>query len=50
MKSIVFIRGKRYTILPTLTLDGIIAAEIIKGSCNKENFQVFIINQVVKYI
>ncbi|GET03069.1 homeodomain-like protein [Rhizophagus clarus] len=47
MKSVVFIRGKRYTILPALTLDGIIAAEIIEGSCNKENFQAFIINQVI---
>lgn len=49
-KSVVFVRGKRYTILPALTLDGFIAAEIIEGSCNKELFQAFIINQVVKYI
>jgi hypothetical protein len=46
-KSVVFIRGNRYTILPALTLDGFIAAEIIEGSCNKENFQTFIVNQVV---
>ena len=48
-KSVVFIRGTRYTILPALTLDGFIAAEIIEGSCTKELFQTFIINQVVKY-
>ena len=35
-KHIVFIRGKRYTILPALTLDGFIAANIMEGSCNKE--------------
>ena len=49
-KSVVFVRGNRYTILPALTLDGFIAAEIIEGSCNKEKFQTFIVNQVVSYI
>ena len=47
-KSVVFIRGNRYTILPALTLNGFIAAEVIEGSCTKELFQAFIINQVVK--
>ena len=46
-KHMVFIRGRRYTILPALTLDGFIAAEIIEGSCNKEQFQTFILTQVV---
>ena len=48
-KNVVFIRGKRYTILPALTLDGFIAAEIMEGSCNKENFQTFILTQVVSF-
>lgn len=48
-KSTVFIRGIRYTILPALTLDGFIAAEVIEGSCTKELFQAFIVNQVVMY-
>ncbi len=48
-KSIVFVRGKRYTILPALTLDGFIAADIMEGSCNKESFQTFILTQVVCY-
>jgi len=48
-KSVVFVRGIRYTILPALTLDGFIAADIIEGSCNKEKFQAFIVNQVVSY-
>ncbi|GBB88280.1 hypothetical protein RclHR1_14820005 [Rhizophagus clarus] len=46
-KSIVFVRGKWYTILLALTLDGFIAADIIEGSCNKERFQTFILTQVL---
>ena len=46
-KSIVFVRGKSYTILPVLTLNGFIAADIMEGSCNKERFQTFILTQVV---
>lgn len=46
-KHMVFVRGKKYTILPALTLDGFIAAKIIEGSCNKEQFQTFILTQVV---
>lgn len=49
-KSTVFIKGNRYTILPALTLNGFIAAEVIEGSCTKELFQAFIINQVVSGI
>src|SRR5436190_22493757 len=30
-KSVVFIRGKRYTILPALSLEGFIAVDIMKG-------------------
>ena len=37
-KSTVFIRGNRYTILPALTLNGFIAAEVIERSCTKELF------------
>ena len=50
IKRTVFIRGKRYTILPALSLDGIIAVEIIEGSCTKEKFKEFVISQVVLYI
>ncbi|GBC18670.2 hypothetical protein GLOIN_2v1435777 [Rhizophagus irregularis DAOM 181602=DAOM 197198] len=46
-KHVVFVRGKRYTILPVLTLDGFIAADIMKGSCNKKRFQTFILTQVL---
>ncbi|RIA86498.1 hypothetical protein C1645_829195 [Glomus cerebriforme] len=52
-KQLIFIdeiakdEGNRYTILPALTLDGFIAAEVIERSCTKELFQAFIINQVI---
>ena len=44
---VAFVRGKRYSILPALTLDGIVAVEVIEGSYNKNAFQEFIISQVV---
>ncbi|GES88602.1 homeodomain-like protein [Rhizophagus clarus] len=47
MKSVVFIRGKRYTILPALTLDGIIAAKIIEGSC--KNNVIIMDNAVIHH-
>ena len=46
-KKIVFIRGKRYTILPALTEQGIIAVDIMEGSCDKERFQTFVLTQLV---
>jgi len=46
-KKVVFIRGKWYTILPALTLDGFIACDIMKGSCSKERFRTFVLSQVV---
>ena len=47
IKKVVFLRGKRYTILPALSLDGIIALDIMEGSCNKERFRNFILSRVV---
>ena len=46
-KKVVFIRGKRYTILPALTLNGIVGVEIFEGSCDRKRFVDFILNQVV---
>jgi len=43
----VFLRGTRYTILPALSLDGILTVDIMVGSCNKERFSNFILTQVV---
>src|SRR3954447_11631788 len=46
-KKSVFVRGIRYTILPALSLQGIIAVEIMEGSCTKEKFKEFVISNVV---
>lgn len=43
----VFVRGKRYTILPALTLDGFVAIDIFEGSCDKKKFVDFVLDQVV---
>jgi len=37
-----FVRGQRYSILPVLTLDGIIAHDIIEGSVTTEKFVTFL--------
>jgi hypothetical protein len=47
VKKIVFVRGTRYTILPALSLQGIIAVNIMEGSCTKEKFKDFVISNVV---
>jgi len=44
-----FIRGQRYSILPTLTCDGIIALDIFEGSVNKEKFISFL-EDLVRYL
>jgi transposase len=44
-----FIRGQRYSILPILTLDGIIAYDIIPGSVNSERFVEFLRELVVRF-
>jgi len=42
-----FLRGVRYSILPALSTDGIIALEIIEGSVTKDKFLKFLREQVV---
>ena len=46
-KKVVFVRGKRYTLLPALTEQGIVAVDIIEGSCTKQRFKEFVVSQVV---
>ncbi|KAJ2932452.1 hypothetical protein H1R20_g4639, partial [Candolleomyces eurysporus] len=41
-----FIRGQRYSVLPALTTDGILALDIFEGSVNKERFISFIRNDI----
>jgi hypothetical protein len=50
VKKAVFVRGTRYTILPALSLDGIIGLDIMEGSCDKQKFKEFIMNQVVSIV
>ena len=50
IKKVVFVRGKRYTLLPALTEKGIIAIDIIEGSCTKQKFKEFVISQVVSIL
>lgn len=42
-----FVRGRRYSILPVLSLDGIIAHDIIEGSVTSEIFLRFLRDMVV---
>jgi hypothetical protein len=42
-----FIRGQRFSVLPALTSEGIVALDIFEGSVNKERFIEFIKEQVV---
>ena len=42
-----FVRGRRYSILPILTLDGIITYDIIEGSVTSERFVQFLRELVV---
>jgi transposase len=46
----VFVRGQRYSILPLLTLDGIIAYDVIEGSVTGERFLEFIRDYVVCFV
>ena len=46
-QKVVFVHGKRFTILPALTLEGYIAFDIMEGNCTKERFQSFSLAQVV---
>jgi hypothetical protein len=43
-----FVRGKRFSILPIITLDGIIAHDIIEGSVTSEQFVEFLRELVVR--
>ena len=43
-----FVRGKRFSILPILTLDGIIAHDIVEGSVTSERFVEFLRELVVR--
>jgi len=44
---VAFVRGLHLSILPALTTEGVIAAEVVEGSVDGEIFLNFIVNQVV---
>ena len=43
-----FVHGQRYSVLPALTCEGMIALNIFEGSVNKECFLTFLNEQVVR--
>jgi transposase len=43
-----FIRGQRYSVLPALTADGLIACDIFEGSVTKEKFVRFLNEDLVR--
>lgn len=45
-----FLRGQRYSVLPALTCDGIIALDLFEGSVTKERFLEFLHQQLVMSI
>ena len=45
-----FVRGLRYSILPAITLDGIIVYDIIEGAVDGDRFLQFLRDQVVRSI
>jgi transposase len=47
VRRMTFLRGVRYSILPALTTDGIIALEVVEGSITKERFLTFLQEQFV---
>jgi transposase len=44
----IFLRGQRYSALPALTVDGMVALDIFPGSVTKERFIAFLRGQVVR--
>ncbi|KAG2046390.1 hypothetical protein BDR06DRAFT_899351, partial [Suillus hirtellus] len=42
-----FIRGQQFSVLPALSVDGIVALDIFEGSVNKELFINFLPDQIV---
>lgn len=43
-----FLRGAHYSVLPALTLDGIVALDIFEGAVNRERFLTFLREHIVQ--
>ncbi|GES90178.1 homeodomain-like protein [Rhizophagus clarus] len=46
-KKNIFVQKTQYTILPALSLQGIITVDIIESNCTKERFKKFVISNIV---
>jgi transposase len=42
-----FLRGQRFSVLPALSFEGIVALDIFEGSVTKEKFTTFVLQQLV---
>jgi len=42
-----FLRGSHYSMLPALTIDGIVALDIFEGAINQDKFITFLQEQIV---
>lgn len=49
VRRAIFIRRARYSMLPALTIDGIVALDIFEGAVNREIFVRFLPEQIVGY-
>jgi transposase len=49
IQKLFFVRGERYSILPVLTLDGIITYDVVPGSVTSERFLEFLRELVVSW-
>ena len=47
IKKVIFVRSKRYIILPALILEGFVAVDIFEGACDRKRFVDFILDKVV---
>jgi hypothetical protein len=45
-----FVRGVGYSVLPALTIDGFLSAEVVAGSFKKATFEHFILTEVVPFM
>ncbi|PKC00071.1 hypothetical protein RhiirA5_264075, partial [Rhizophagus irregularis] len=46
-KNVVFVRGKRYTIILSFGFARNTTVDIMEGSCDKERFRIFVLTQLL---
>ena len=50
VRRMTFLRGSHYSMLPALTIDGIVALDIFEGAVNREKFITFLQEQIVSFL